>query len=551
MNTQAVQRHARGLLIVVVLFLLSATASIAGTPPARAAQTTETPVPLTCSQLLPLITDKVKSCATIDRNQVCFGNSSITAELQDASVPFAKPGDTAPIKAVKSLKTGPLNLDRGEWGLAVLKAQANLPGTTAGQAVTFILYGETSLTDPGSLAGGDQSSAAACPAVTTRSTYLRSQPGPNAPTIVLLQSNAQVNLRGRQSDGRWFVAESGGNTGWLYIDNLKASCDMRALPVVDPSQPFVNPNLSAFYFSTGVSAQSTCKDLPPDGMMIQSPGGTKVSFRANGADITIGSTIILRNVPSAADPNVRVLKLWVAEGQAVIRPNLPAPGAPVTVNAGQEVELPLGGPNGQDITGPLSAPTVLTEDEVNLGALCQIAQAAGLSVPCTFATPTPTPIPTRRPPTARPVVRTPVPQQPTIPPTSGLVCTFNAQFGADNNPAVYDPKSQQACTTLRWNVSGVEGVLFNGQIVPPQGAQQVCIRQTTTFTLQMVCGGNSKSINYTLRYAPPTQPPTIPPTVAPTVPPKATTPSRLPTLRGFPTLRFFPTATPTQGPIIG
>ncbi len=528
MTIQHVQHHASRLLIVVLLIMLAATATITGIPQVSAAQTTETPVPLTCSQLLPLVTDKVKSCATVDRNQVCYGNSSISAEFQDASVPFAKPGDTVPIKALKSIKTGPLNLERGEWGLAVLKAQANLPSTTAGQAVTFILYGETSLTNPGSLAGDQSSAAAACPAVTTRATYLRSQPGPNDPTIILLQTNTQVNLRGRQSDGRWFVAESGGNTGWLYIDNVKASCDLKGLPVVNKDQPFVLPNLSAFYFSTGVGAQSTCKDLPPDGMMIQSPSGSKVTFRANGADITIGSTIVLRTVPSDADPNVRVLKLWVVEGQAVIRSNLPTPGAPVTVNAGQEVEMPLGGPNGQDVTGPLSPPTVLTSDEINLSVLCQIAQAAGLTVPCTFSTPTVTPTPTRRPPTARPVVRTPVPQ-----PTTGPVCTFKAQFGADNNPAVYDPKSQQACTTLRWNVSGVEGVLLNGQPVPPQGSQQVCIRQTTTYTLQMACGGTTKSINYTLQFTPPT----------PIPPPTAT---NTPFIRKIP-----PTLTPTQGPIIG
>ena len=50
--------------------------------------------------------------------------------------------------AVRRLSTSPLNMNTRDWGIAVVKAQANLPDALPGQNVTFLLFGDTTVDNP-------------------------------------------------------------------------------------------------------------------------------------------------------------------------------------------------------------------------------------------------------------------------------------------------------------------------------------------------------------------------------------------------------------------
>ncbi len=495
------ERLSTAALLVVILIVVGAI----WTPGVITAQVTATPAALSCAQLLPAVQKNLsQQCSSLDRDQVCYGNTAITVQYRDedaaSSFPFTVPGNIAPLSALKSITTAPLNLERGEWGLAVLKVQTNLPGTTAGQAVTFVLYGDTSLTNATVASGatGAATVAPACTATTTRQTFLRTAPGPNEQQVVLLPPNATANVTARLANSSWVHAEYQGQTGWLFTQVLKLSCDVSSLPVNDPNQPASLPGMSAFYFSTGVGSQADCKDVPAGGLLVQSPKGQKVSFKVNGADITLGSTAIFR---AQAD---RQMVMSVLEGQGIVTVG----NVRQIVNAGQGVTLPLGTPGtgqaaapdfalGLMVNGPPSPPRPMQTSELFLPFVCNISKAAGLTVPCTVVPPA----------TPRPrITFTPRPQQPGQPSptptqaTTGANCTFTVQrFAADQNPAPYDPKSRgQFCTTMRWDVEGVETVFFNGQGVIGHGSQFVCIQKPTTYTLTMNCGGQSKSVSYTL-----------------------------------------------------
>src|SRR5258706_9695514 len=93
-----------------------------------AQQPTGTPVKLTCDTLLPLLQQNLAgSCKTTKPGQVCFGYGAITAEYVDPSAasksPFTQPGDAVPITALKTVHTSALNIDQGQWGVAVFKVQ--------------------------------------------------------------------------------------------------------------------------------------------------------------------------------------------------------------------------------------------------------------------------------------------------------------------------------------------------------------------------------------------------------------------------------------------
>lgn len=87
-------------------------------------------------------------CASTERNEACYGNTSIDLKARDPRpITFSAPGDKVALQRVSALRTLPLNVDTGEWGIALLRLQANLPNTVPGQNVTFLLMGDVSLTE--------------------------------------------------------------------------------------------------------------------------------------------------------------------------------------------------------------------------------------------------------------------------------------------------------------------------------------------------------------------------------------------------------------------
>ena len=87
------------------------------------------------------------SCQDVARNTACYGNTFVEATPFDTAqlLSFAAPGDKAALKKIKLLATSPLDIDRGTWGISLLKFQADIPDTLPGQNITFVLYGQTTL----------------------------------------------------------------------------------------------------------------------------------------------------------------------------------------------------------------------------------------------------------------------------------------------------------------------------------------------------------------------------------------------------------------------
>jgi len=93
------------------------------------------------------ITDE--ACVDTGRNQACYGNSLLQATLQAdaANVVFNTPGDKVDLTDVQTLRLGSFNADNEEWGVALMRVQANLPETLPGQNVTFVLFGDVEIED--------------------------------------------------------------------------------------------------------------------------------------------------------------------------------------------------------------------------------------------------------------------------------------------------------------------------------------------------------------------------------------------------------------------
>ncbi len=86
-------------------------------------------------------------CADIGRNQACYGNIQLDAELRPtaANTRFQVAGDVVNVADLQSLRLSPMDVTTGEWGVAMMKLQANLPDTLPGQNVTFVLFGDVEI----------------------------------------------------------------------------------------------------------------------------------------------------------------------------------------------------------------------------------------------------------------------------------------------------------------------------------------------------------------------------------------------------------------------
>src|SRR5258708_22415069 len=262
---------------------------------------------------------------------------------------FSKIGDTVDLSALKSIQTTPFNKERNEWGIAALKVQVNnLDGSTTGQAATFVLFGDTQLTNaspPNSASAAKSAPPPACAASTSRLSNLRNSPVNGAQSVKVLPANPALNISGRLADGSWlFADDTKGQTGWVLAASVKPSCDVTTEPVIDPSVPTVLTGLRAFYFTTGVQAQTQCKDVPQGGFMVRSPTGRKVEFGVDGTDIIMGSTVEFIKAGNQ-------LIITVLDGEITVTLN----GQTVTVRAGQQLNVNVQGDPPQAV-GPLPNP---------------------------------------------------------------------------------------------------------------------------------------------------------------------------------------------------
>jgi hypothetical protein len=86
------------------------------------------------------------SCNQIGPNSVCYGNFTLQAELApEAQVQFSQRGDTIDIRYLQRLSASPLNTGNNEWGIAIFRVMANLPGSLPGEIVTLMVFGNTTL----------------------------------------------------------------------------------------------------------------------------------------------------------------------------------------------------------------------------------------------------------------------------------------------------------------------------------------------------------------------------------------------------------------------
>lgn len=245
----------------------------------------------TCPALVQrALTEIGNNCNSLDRNSACYGYDRVSAVFTD-EVPtgfFTQPSDRTELNRVESLTTNVLDLDNEIWGVAILNVQANIPNTLPGQAVTFVLMGDSTMQNAVS---PDVIQPYIVPVSLTLEADVEgfSMPDRNASIIATIPSGAQVLADAKDEIG-WLRVVFNDLPMWIRGEDAPEVLGLDVLPILtgEPITP-----MQAFYFETGVG-QPACNEAP-NVITVQSPDNIEVVLNVNGVDVSIGSTISMQS----------------------------------------------------------------------------------------------------------------------------------------------------------------------------------------------------------------------------------------------------------------
>lgn len=283
-----------------------------------------------CSALIEVVEGAVAgSCGGLGVDQACYGYAEVLAEpVEGGSTVFAAPGDMIALVDLNRLATGAADPEQDSWGVAVLRAQADLPA--GAPPLEMILFGEaemTNLVEPG---------AEAAPTVTVQNAAgypvnLRAGAGTNYPVVGTLDDDAQAVADGRNAAGDWFRIQTEGGLAWIFGDLISvAEGDPAALHTLEPDDilPAFSAPMQAFSLATASDGQAC--GAASSGLLLRLAGEDPAHLQINGVNLAFSAATLLVQAPSEAGMDIMVL-----DGAVSVAAN----GVGVTANTGAWVEV--------------------------------------------------------------------------------------------------------------------------------------------------------------------------------------------------------------------
>lgn len=269
----------------------------------------------TCSELIEEALAAVdEHCETLDVNNACYGFDFVQAAFlsEVADDFFTTPADLAAIVELETIATAALDEEAGTWGVAVMSVQANIPNTLPGQAVTFVLMGDTEVENGVAPDEAFQPSDGIEVVVNApQGGNVRTGPGLNFNVIGAVADDTTIVADARSEDGAWYRIAYRDRIGWVNEILLVDTESLSDLPVMTPE---LRTSMQAFYLRTGIGT-SSCEEAPDDILLIQGPNNIEIELTINGANVEIGSTVGFRIVRINGEP---FLEMMVFSGQGRI-----------------------------------------------------------------------------------------------------------------------------------------------------------------------------------------------------------------------------------------
>lgn len=370
---------------------------------------------VTCPGLVQQAIESVgDNCSGLDRNNACYGYNDVTASFSVAQPVsfFTQPSDRARLLELESLNTSPMVEPLGKWGIALLSVQANLPDTLPGQSVIFMLLGDTQIENAVAPEQAFQTGATVNVTLSIGAD-LYYEPRFDAQVVGSIPQGTALTADAVSEDGEWVRVVYRGTPGWITRRVLTTDGDLSTLSVITPQ---TKTPMQAFYFRTAISG-TQCTEAP-NALVVQGPESLTVDINVNGADIQLGSTIVLYLVPVDAatlqylidqygeiGAISRLMQIVVLDGHVVLNEGTPDE---IVLNTGETTFICLdepedlgtdGQPNDQTVFSscPWAPPRPVTlEDLERFRELEGVTLNYPIDLPLDLPTVTPTPSDTPR-----------------------------------------------------------------------------------------------------------------------------------------------------------
>ncbi len=337
---------------------------------------------VTCPSLVQKAIESVgNNCGGLGRNNACYGYTDVNATFNNPqpSGYFTQPSQRASVPDLETLMTSPMNEALNKWGIALMSLQANLPDTLPGQNVVFMLVGDSQVEN--AVKPDDTFQGGKTLSVTLQiGANLYFKPDMSAQVVGNVPQGTALTADAVSSDGQWVRVAYGGVPGWLTGQVISADGDLTTLPVIGPD---TKTPMQAFYFRTGISG-TDCTQAP-NALVVQGPKNLMIDIQANGANIRLGSTIVLYEIP--VDPMTQqyltdhygnigtvpeLMQIVVLDGHVTLNADGPNP---VVLTTGQTTFACLtqpenlgddGLPNDRQVFNqcPWAAPRLVTEQDI-------------------------------------------------------------------------------------------------------------------------------------------------------------------------------------------
>ena len=222
------------------------------------------------------------ACAELGRNEICYGNTQVSATLIDDTLFFDNSGDIVGVTDLETIITRPADPDTDEWGIAVMDLAADLPEVESG-FVRMVMFGDVDI-DPQHDTVDEE--VPTCQFINTNASNLnmRGGPGLEYQVVDVLDTGTTVTVYGRMDD--WVRS----SRGWVFSPFATLECAGDPLrEVTEPGDTYYAPMQS---FTLQITEQGTCQNAP-SGMLVQSPNGQAANIMVNNVEIRIGSTAFL------------------------------------------------------------------------------------------------------------------------------------------------------------------------------------------------------------------------------------------------------------------
>jgi hypothetical protein len=309
-----------------------------------------------------------QSCLELNRNQVCYGHNTLSAESRPSANTFnlATVGDIEDLAEISSLRLSRMDIDAGVWGVALMELRANLPDGAA-ENVTVVAFGDVMLENAVPLPTHAQFQLQI-----PQNINVRQRPVQDSGVIGTLAPQQTVTVVDRLADSSWLrvMLPEIEQTGWVRRDLINTLPDLSNLNVTSGSEPYIQEPMQAFYFSSGAN---TVSELPASGLIIQTPEGIgEVQLLINEISVQLGSTVFFQTQPGLG------MTIATLEGHADVR----AFGIEQTAYAGTQVTVPLT----LDLkpSGPPSPPQPYDQRQMNQLPISILQRSVVAATPLTY-----------------------------------------------------------------------------------------------------------------------------------------------------------------------